>query len=97
MKSVNLKPVVLTYTETFEYSVDHYIEDCEYDGIVPSQKHYEKMAKEDFIANMLDDTDTDNITFSHSPEQVFSYKEKKVVKVKVKQDFDQNTISNFSL
>ena len=95
MKFVNLKPVVLTYTETFEYSVDDYIEDCEDDGIVPSQKHYERMAKEDFIANMLDDTDTDNITFSYSQEQICAYKEKKVVKVK--EDFDPNTISNFDL
>ena len=42
MKFVNLKPVVLTYTETFEYSVDDYIEDCEDGGIVPSQKHYDE-------------------------------------------------------
>ena len=85
----------MTYTETFEYSVDAYVEDCEYDGIVPSQKHYERMAKENFIANMLDDTDTDNITFSYSQEQICAYKERKVVKVK--EDFDQNTISDFIL
>jgi hypothetical protein len=95
MKFIKLKPVVMTYTETFEYSVDDYVEDCEDDGIVPSQKHYERMAKENFIANMLDDTDTDNITFSYSQEQICVYKERKVVKVK--EDFDQNTISDFIL
>ncbi len=65
---VTLRPITLNFHETFEFSVEDYLEYCVDYGITPSQKHYKETIFEQFIDSLCDDINPDKIVCTYGVE-----------------------------
>lgn len=79
MTSVTLKPITLTFTQTFKISVEDYIEWCEDYGYTPSQKGYKKFVIKQFEEELWDEIDENNFTFKYGKEKEYEYGEPEYV------------------
>jgi len=70
---VNLSPITLNFHETFEFSVEDYLEYCVDYGITPSQKHYKETIFEQFIDSLCDDINPDKIVCTYGVEGEYEF------------------------
>jgi predicted HicB family RNase H-like nuclease len=83
---VNLRPITLNFHETFEFSVEDYLEYCLDYGFKPSQEHYKEIIFDQFIENLCDDINPDKIVCTYGVEEEYEFNDE------IEQEEDENKI-----
>lgn len=78
---ITLKPIKITYKETFSYPIEDYLEYCSEQELSPSQRHYEELSLEEFENSLRDDISQDNMTIKQGKPKQY--------------DFELPTVKNF--